>query len=150
MDLFITVEIQLWSSDQHGRDLGRQITLERGAIYLQKIGDISLKNQLLIDITGDFPLKSPIYRRYITIFLGFFAKYPSSDFSSRNVVSPTPDTRYIGDISSIFHDIFLLGWIMSINCLTSWFTICLVSCASYTLVYLPWKIYHNNQYKSSI
>ena len=33
LDPFITVEIQFWPSNQHGRDLGRQIMLERGPIF---------------------------------------------------------------------------------------------------------------------
>ena len=53
----------------------------------------------------------PLYQRFIAwnwyiddispIFWQFFAKYPSSDFSSQNIVSPTPDTRYIATFSSL-------------------------------------------------
>ena len=47
------------------------------------------------------------------IYCRFFVKYPSFDFFSWNVVSPTPDTRYIDDISPIFCHIFLLACIQS-------------------------------------
>ena len=50
-------------------------------------------------------------RRYIgelsLIFWRFFEKNRPSDIS-RNIVSLASDTRYIDDISSIFHDIFFL------------------------------------------
>ena len=41
------------------------------------------------------------------IYWRFIAKNRPPDFSPGNVVSPLPDTRYIGDISPIFPDIFL-------------------------------------------
>ena len=84
--------------------------------YHQKISDIS-----------------PIYHRYITnflppdaifwkisdispwtdisaIFWRYLWKYLLSDFSPWNIVSTPPDTRYIGDISPIYPDIFLHGY----------------------------------------
>ena len=65
LDHHITIGITSRSSDQHGRDLGRQITLHEGR-------EISPKNQRYIfDI-------SPIYRRYITDILppeAIFSKY---------------------------------------------------------------------------
>ena len=56
LDRHITIGITSRPADQHGRDLGRQITLHEG-------GEISQKNQRYIsDI-------SEIYHRYITDFL---------------------------------------------------------------------------------
>ena len=52
---------------------------------------------------------SPIYRRFIDDLLVIFCEKSSPDFSPENAVSPPPDTRYIGDISPIFRDIFLHG-----------------------------------------
>ena len=43
LDLFVNDGIQIWALDQHGRDLGCQITLEREGRFFaknrQKIGD---------------------------------------------------------------------------------------------------------------
>ena len=58
--------------------------------FFQNISDISLRTDI-----------SPIFWRYLR-------KYLPSDFSSRNIVSTPPDTRYIADISPIYPDIFLL------------------------------------------
>ena len=44
-----------------------------------------------------------IYRRYLPIF-------PSDDISYLYIVSTFSDTRYIGDISPIYPDIFILAW----------------------------------------
>ena len=56
LDRHITIGITSRPLDQHGRDLGRQITLHEG-------GEISPKNQRYISNI------SPIYRRYITDIL---------------------------------------------------------------------------------
>ena len=113
LDRHITIGITSRPSDQHGCDLCRQITLHKG-------GEISPKNQRNIsDISpifchqrrffqniSDISLRtdiSPIFWRYLR-------KYLPSDFSSRNIVLTPPDTRYIGDISPIYPDIFLLGY----------------------------------------
>ena len=105
LDCHITIGITSRSSDQHGSDLGRQITLHEG-------GEISPKNQWFISYI------SPIYRRYIVdilplevifkknlryispnryiahislIFWRYLRKYLPSDFSSRNIVSTPPE-----------------------------------------------------------
>ena len=99
MDRHITIGITSRPSDQHGRDLGRQITLHEG-------GEISPKNHRYIsDI-------SPIYLRYIIdispIFCHqrrFFEKI--SDISPRTDISPIY-RRYFGDIyGNISSPIFL-------------------------------------------
>ena len=107
LDLFITVEIQFCPSDQHECDLGCQITLERGPIFRKKIAKKSAINWRHRHFNG----KSPIYHvsPISPIFWLFFAKFQSSDLSSRNVVLPASDTQYIGDILPIFCYIFLLA-----------------------------------------
>ena len=77
LDLFITVEIQFWLSNQHGRDPGRQITLERGPIFRkqsQKNRPYISINRRLIGVIGNFSLKSPIYR-VSTIYRRFFGNF---------------------------------------------------------------------------
>ena len=65
--------------------------------YHKKISDISPIYHRYFVTRGDFfkispiYLPEPIYRRYLHF-----------DFSSRNIVSTPPDTRYIGDISRYF------------------------------------------------
>ena len=60
--------------------------------------------------------KSPIShqnRRYIAINRRFLEIYPeksSADISVRKIVSIPFDTRYFGDISPKYRDIFLLGY----------------------------------------
>ena len=81
LDLFITIEIQFWLSDQHERDMVRQITLERGlifhkisAIYHRFFGDFLRKIGLSIylhEMSCHLPLICDIlmiYRRYFVIF----------------------------------------------------------------------------------
>ena len=110
LDLFVNVGIQIWALDQHGRDLGRQITLEREGRFSQKIAKKSAINRRFF-----------LCRRYIgdllSIFWRFFEKYRPADLSPPFVVSPPADTRYIGDISPIFSSLTMtcpfiasLGW----------------------------------------
>ena len=99
LDRHITIGITSRPSDQHGRDLGRQITLHEG-------GEISQKNHRYIsDI-------SPIYLRYITdislIYHRFFAT--KGDFLKKSLIYfPEPIYgRYFGDIyGNISSPIFL-------------------------------------------
>ena len=78
LDLFVNVGIQIWALDQHGRDLGRQITLEREGRFSQKIAKKSAINRRYTGLIGDFIKKSaifpvsPIYRRFIADFLAIF------------------------------------------------------------------------------
>ena len=86
LDLFVNVGIQIWALDQHGCDLGRQITLERGGRFFAKN---SQKNRRYIaDFLAIFCKKSPgrlissmcrfatrrhaIYWRYFADFFRFF------------------------------------------------------------------------------
>ena len=111
LDLFVNVGIQIWALDQHRSDLDHQITLEREGRFFaknrQKIGDKSLINRRHTGFSGDFIKKSPIYP-VSPIFWRFFAKNLPADLSPPFIVSPPADTRYIGDISPIFGDFFLL------------------------------------------
>ena len=112
LDRHITIRIISRPLDQHGRDLGHQITLHEG-------GEISPKNQRYIsDISptyhryfatrGDFFKKSPIYlpepiyRRY---FGDIYGNISSRFFSMKYRVDPSRYTiyrRYITDISRYF------------------------------------------------
>ena len=60
--------------------------------FFQNISDISPRTDI-----------SPIFwrylRKYLPIYRRYLRKYLPSDFSSRNIVSTSPDTRYIADIS---------------------------------------------------
>ena len=47
--------------------------------------------------------------RDIADFEGFLAKYRQTDSSPWNIVLTPPDTRYIGNISPTYRDIFILG-----------------------------------------
>ena len=76
--------------------LGHQITLHEG-------GEISQKNGRFISDISPRTDISPIFWRYLR-------KYLPSNFSPRNIVSTPLDTRYIGDISPIYPDIFLLAF----------------------------------------
>ena len=111
LDRHITIGITSRLSDQHGRDLGHQITLHEG-------GEISQKNRRFISDTspiyhqyfvtrGDFFKKSPIYlpepiyRRYFgNICINISPPIFLHEISCR----PLP----IHDISPIYPDIFLL------------------------------------------
>ena len=116
LDRHITIGITSRPLDQHGRDLGRQITLyERGEISPKNrrfIYDISSIFCRYFATRGDFFKKisyispqaniSPIFWRYLR-------KYLPSDFFPRNIVSSLPNTRYITDISRHFPPWFLLA-----------------------------------------
>ena len=78
LDRYITIGITSRSSNQHERDLGRQITLHEGE-------EISSKNQ-----------------RYISDILAIFTEISPLRFFFTNIVSIPPDTRYIGDIFRYF------------------------------------------------
>ena len=75
--------------------LGRQIALEKGAKYLQKVGNLSAIFCGHRRLFGEIVDLSAIYWRLI-------AKNRPPDFSLGNVVSPPPNTRYIADIFRYF------------------------------------------------
>ena len=85
--------------------------------YHQKISNILPIYHRYFSTKGDFFKKSPIYlpepiyHQYIADILAIFMEISALDFSSRNIMSTPPDTRYIGDILPIYLDIFLLGTI---------------------------------------
>ena len=106
LDHIINVGIVSGPLDQRGSDLGRQIALERGAKYLQKVGDLSAIFCGHRRLFGEI-VDLSVFTDISLIYWRFIAKNRPSDFSLGNVVSPPPDTRYIGDISPIYPDIFL-------------------------------------------
>ena len=85
---------------------------KKSTIYRRNIADfprpqaIIWRNHRFID-----------FHRYIADLLAIFCEKSSLDFSPGNAVSPPPDTRYIGDISPIFHDIFL----HDLDCARNWY-----------------------------
>ena len=90
--------------DQHGRDLGRQIKLEKGVKMLPK-------NRLFYSVKGCFSIKLVIYRlilinrRYIdNFFIDFYRNFSSPIFLHKILCRPLS----IHDISSMYPDIFLL------------------------------------------
>ena len=116
LDLFVNVEIQIWALDQHGRDLGRQITLEREGRFFaknrQKIGDISPINRRHMGFLGNLLIRlsiypvSPIYRQYIADFLAIFGeKSPGQLISSICRFAPRRHAiykRYFADFFRFF------------------------------------------------
>lgn len=73
-----------------------------------EMGDLLPKNRRYFD---DFPLSQPTYwknRRFIAFCknITIFANFPPSDKSPQNIMSPISNTQYIGDILSIYPDIF--------------------------------------------
>ena len=111
MDRHITIGITSRPSDQHGRDLGRQITLHEGGEISPKnqryISDISLIYHRYFTTRGDFfqispiYLFEPIYRRY---FGDIYGNISPPIFLHEISCRPLP----IHDISPIYPDIFLL------------------------------------------
>ena len=105
LDHHITIGITSRSSDQHGRDLGRQITLHEGE-------EISPKNQrYIIDILPPEAIFSKYLRyissnRYIADILAIFTEIsPLRFFFTKYRVDPSRYTtyrRYIADISRHF------------------------------------------------
>ena len=83
-------------------------------IFRQKIGDLSPIFRRFSSAQAVFFIKSAVYRqmpinwRYMAIFCQFSMIFLLFDFYSQNIVSTSPDTRYIGYISSIYPDIFLI------------------------------------------
>ena len=118
LDLFVNVGIQIWALDQHGRDLGRQITLEREGRFFAKNWWYIADKSANTGFSGDFLIKLPIYP-VSPIFWWFLAKYRLADLSPPFVVSPPADTRYISDIAPIFFRFF-----------PPWLWLCLVSSKS--------------------
>ena len=76
---------------------------KKSVIYLQYIADI-LPPEAIFSKNSDISSRVDI----LSIFWLYLQKYLPSDFSPRNIVSTPLDTRYIGDISPIYPDIFLL------------------------------------------
>ena len=84
---------QMWwdgfgPSNQHGRDLGRQITLERGTQILLKnrrfIVEKSSKYRRFSSLWANFSIKSTIFYPFLAIFLLF-------NFSPQNIVLTSSD-----------------------------------------------------------
>ena len=76
---------------------------KKSVIYLQYIADI-LPPEAIFSKNSDISSRVDI----LPIFWLYLRKYLPSDFSPRNIVSTPLDTRYIGDISPIYPEIFLL------------------------------------------
>ena len=116
LDIFVNVGIQIWALDQHGRDLGCQITLEREGRFFtknrQKIGDISPINRRYTGFSGDLFIKSPIYRLSPIYHLSPIYRRYIVDFWRR--IAPLTYLLHMSfrspptcDISAIFRQYFL-------------------------------------------
>ena len=112
LDLFVNVGIQIWALDQHGRDLGRQITLEREGRFFAKnrqyIADKSATHGILrrfyqkiadLSCVADI---SAIYRR----FFGDFWRKIAQPTYLLHLSCRYPSTRNISAIFRLFFPIF--------------------------------------------